>query len=201
MNGIDYSSDEFWATAPEWAGAVISSTGQCGEYFYFVEEFGGVSRRQEVGSIDRGEIADMDIPGNAWRLVSERPQPWTGDGLPPVGLTVRIPDEMAGGNAFLAQFEGLNVEIVGHATSQMGNPLAVFQYEDRKGDYRYHAMCGDNGNFEPIRTPEQIAADQRAKAVEKMWSIYWQPHATSAKQALGLLWDAGLRFADESDRG
>jgi hypothetical protein len=54
--------------------------------------------------------------------------------------------------------------------------------------------------FRPIRTPEQIAAEERAEAIEKMWSIYWQPHASSAKQALGLLWDAGLRFSDEKIR-
>jgi len=199
MSGID------WSKAPEGATHYlpINKKMKWDACWYRVDEEGqwfGWNASSFLGGqgswvLDRDEVDVFPA------YLVERPQPWTGDGLPPVGLTVRIPDEMAGGNAFLAQFEGLNVEIVGHATSQMGNPLAVFQYEDRKGDYRYHAMCGDNGNFEPIRTPEQIAADQRAKAVEKMWSIYWQPHATSAKQALGLLWDAGLRFADESDRG
>jgi hypothetical protein len=56
---------------------------------------------------------------------------------------------------------------------------------------------GEGGWMRPIRTTEQIEAEERAEAIEKMWSIYWQPHASSAKQALGLLWDAGLRFTDE----
>lgn len=45
----------------------------------------------------------------------------------------------------------------------------------------------------PARTPEQIAAEERARAIDEMWSVYWQPEAPTAKEALGLLYDAGYR--------
>jgi hypothetical protein len=191
MSGIDYSSAEFWATAPGWAGAVVSAYSSDGDRFYFVDEFGGVSRRQEVGSIDRGEIADMDIPGNAWRLVSERPQAWTGAGLPPVGTACE--------RAWSGEEESYQrVKVLAH-----DGDLAIFRWVDgpRAGELQddRQDIIQDIPIFRPIRTPEQIAAEERAQAIEKMWSIYWQPHATSAKQALGLLWDAGLRFADDPD--
>lgn len=92
---------------------------------------------------------------------------WNGEGLPPIGLRVRIPDDMACGNDFLKQFEGMEVDIVGHTEKHAGVPLAVFKYGDVHSP-RYHALCGDNGNFEPIRTPEQIAAEERNTAIGEM---------------------------------
>jgi hypothetical protein len=109
---------------------------------------------------------------NGERLITRPdPSPWTGEGRPPVGLTVRIPDDMACGNEFLEQFEGLTVEIVGHTENDINTPLAIFRYKV-DGSYRYHALCGDNGNFEPIRTPEQIAADERDAAIKEMTAKY-----------------------------
>jgi len=106
---------------------------------------------------------------------------WTGAGLPPIGT--------------VCEFKELGLETWIECTII--------------GMFRGEIVCGCNstgavGTIEadqlrPFRTPEQIAAEERAEAIEKMWSIYWQPHATSAKQALGLLWDAGLRLPDDSD--
>lgn len=58
------------------------------------------------------------------------------------------------------------------------------------GEQHWHMR---NIHFRVIRTPEQIAADEREAAIEEMWRVYWQPDAPTAKQALGLLWDAGYR--------
>lgn len=91
---------------------------------------------------------------------------WNGKGLPPIGITVRIPDDMACGNVFLWQFEGMTVEIVGHTTSRLGSDLAIFRYFEGEDCPRYHALAADNGNFEPIRTPEQIAAEQADREID-----------------------------------
>lgn len=48
-------------------------------------------------------------------------------------------------------------------------------------------------SFRPIRTDEQIKAEERTAAIEEMWGIYWKPEPQTAKEALGLLWDAGYR--------
>jgi hypothetical protein len=51
----------------------------------------------------------------------------------------------------------------------------------------------DKVDFTPCRTPEQIAADERAAAIEEMWSTYWRPEVQTAFEGLGLLYDAGYR--------
>ena len=114
-------------------------------------------------------------------------QAWTGAGLPPIGA--RIECDIHNGRF-------IPCKVAAHVPHK-GEFAAVVVYDGIDAwDWATAGEC-----FRPIRTPEQIEAEERADAIEKMWSIYWQPHATSAKQALGLLWDAGLRFADESDRG
>lgn len=40
---------------------------------------------------------------------------------------------------------------------------------------------------------EQIAANERAAAIEEMWATYWKPEVQTAFQGLGLLYDAGYR--------
>ena len=54
-------------------------------------------------------------------------------------------------------------------------------------------LIGESGEFRQLRTPEQIAEEERQKAIDEMWSVYWQPEAPTAKEALGLLYDAGYR--------
>jgi hypothetical protein len=143
----------------------------------------------------------IDEDGEYWSKPEEghysvhhRPedQPWTGDGLPPVGTVC----EIAASTEYLKirHPEGLKVKVYAVFTDDRGIKLAAFLDENGQ----VGGVCTEKC-FRPIRTPEQIAAEERVEAIEKMWSIYWQPHATSAKQALGLLWDAGLRFADDPD--
>jgi hypothetical protein len=149
MSGIDYSNAEFWAKAPEWAGAVVTAYSSDGDRFYFVEEFGGISRRQEVGSIYRGEIADMIIPGNLWRLVAERPQSWTGAGLPPVGTILECrfavdPDTWHHGTVI---HKGMQPEGVEFCMVDTGEYQACYR--------------GEGGWMRPLRTAEQIAAEER----------------------------------------
>jgi hypothetical protein len=78
VNDID------WSKAPEWANAVVSSS--CGTLFY-VEQFGGVSKRQRTDSnyLDHNE-ANMQNP-HTWTLVATRPSVWNGQGLPPLNTT------------------------------------------------------------------------------------------------------------------
>jgi len=127
-----------------------------------------------------------------------QPTPWSGEGLPPVGLTVRIPEDMACGNEFLEQFEGLTVEIVGHTENDINTPLAIFRYK-LDGSYHYHALCGDNGNFEPIRTPEQIAADERDNRAHDLFRIAW-PETHSWRDLSPHWQEAFYRLADSSYR-
>lgn len=116
---------------------------------------------------------------------------WNGSGLPPIGIEVKIPDDMACGNDFLEQFEGLLVEIVGHTETPNGTPVAVFKYSDRRGALRYHALAGDNGNFEPIRNAQRIAAEDRLRAIGEMSLVI--DRVPEGESKLAHLYDAGYR--------
>lgn len=100
---------------------------------------------------------------------------WNGEGLPPVGTVCqhegRIDDR-----------EWLEVKVIAH-TEKRGYEVAVFEYEDivTYSTARY---------FRPIRTPEQIAAEEREKGITEMrrqWSLGGE------RDKFAALWDAGYR--------
>jgi len=97
--------------------------------------------------------------------IHERPahSVWSGEGLPPVGTVCehegRIDDR-----------EWTEVKVIAH-TEKRGYEVAVFEYEDivTYSTARY---------FRPIRTPEQIAAEERDSKARVMYeSIYFASHS------------------------
>jgi hypothetical protein len=124
--------------------------------------------------------------GGQWRAVREGQfftvhensdsSPWTGEDLPPVGLPVEWQD-------------GLD------AAWQL---VTVLAYHD---DHAW--MClpgrapftvGNPANFRPIRTPEQIAAEERDNAVTEMQkAIAVAPVVKPHDSFLYALYDAGYR--------
>lgn len=108
-----------------------------------------------------------------------RPAPqWNGEGLPPVGASVEW---------FSTVYGWLGGRVVGH-----DGAVAVISHNDGYTGCHLHGV-------RPIRTPEQLAAEARERAVEEMWSVYWQPHAATAKEGLGLLYDAGYRKLEQPE--
>jgi len=81
----------------------------------------------------------------------KRPSAWSGEGLPPVG-TVCEDDA------------GNEVVIVAH---HVNGVHAIFA-ESLEAGLLYYGAAGD---FRPIRTPEQIAAEEREKAVKEMETV------------------------------
>lgn len=102
-------------------------------------------------------------PPSAYELTSfiERPQPkpWSGpeDGLPPIGLSVMVHECS---HDYTKKFNGQTVRIVGHDRGD----LAVFAAKD----FIYHALIAEKFKLPP--TAEQLAAEEREKAAQDMWS-------------------------------
>ncbi|WP_312272265.1 hypothetical protein [Pseudomonas sp.] len=89
---------------------------------------------------------------DAWLYVPRPAEPtWNGpqDGLPPVGTVCELQD-------------ATEVRILAH-TKRAGAPVAVYQCTDSESIEAYTASF-----FRPIGTPEQIAAEERDKAIKKM---------------------------------
>ncbi len=104
-------------------------------------------------------------------------QQWSGEGLPPVGSACEVNDERVG------LWEKVD-EVLAHSRIA-GKDVAVFQI----GDYIAYSPAD---RFRPVRTPEQVAAAEREKAIEDIASILdgiW----SSEREAAGFLYDAGYR--------
>lgn len=84
--------------------------------------------------------------------IDQGQQAWNGEGLPPVGIECEH-------QGTADNMDWLPVKIIAH-TEVRDRVVAVFQYGDTVtySDARY---------FRPIRTPEQIAAEERVKAAQE----------------------------------
>ncbi|MBI7352831.1 hypothetical protein JEV04_15375 [Pseudomonas aeruginosa] len=116
-----------------------------------------------------------------------RPQEaWDGKGLPPTGLLV----EWKAG----LDHEWKRVTVLAYA-----NGDAWLQPEDG-----YSFIVGNPANFRRIRTPEQIAAEEREKAVQEMLALDEYPHGQdrggmmSRADFCRVLYDAGYRRQESS---
>ncbi|HGP0289702.1 TPA: hypothetical protein ACLEZY_001087 [Pseudomonas aeruginosa] len=110
---------------------------------------------------------------------------WDGQGLPPVGTVCEYNNLEP--HPVNTDLKWSPVHIVAHDT-QGGEVFAVFSsLSGYHGDRR-------PGCFRPIRTPEQIAAEEREKAIEEMC---FAEETLTVKQAKAL-YDAGYRRQDEA---
>ena len=116
----------------------------------------------------------------------EKPALWSGEGLPPIGVKVLIMNP--------EQFS-----ITDYGQEFVGEECTVRAAFVNDLDYRMVAVekvggaccCFISEMCFPIRTPEQIAADERDNAVDEMHKLYME----GAKHSGGLyaLYDAGYR--------
>ncbi len=117
---------------------------------------------------------------------------WNGQGLPPVGTVCEhygTADDLA----------WLEVEVIGHGNVD-GRNVAFFRYGT--GSPRFTVSYSTANNFRPIRTHEQIAAEEREKAIDAMLDLD-PPHEnglalTSRRQFCETLYDAGYRRQESS---
>lgn len=83
---------------------------------------------------------------------------WNGDGLPPVGTVCE---------AYVCG-TWRRVEVFAHKSE--GETMdALFSYTDDVDATRW-GWLDDATRFRPIRTPEQIAAEERERYITRMWS-------------------------------
>ena len=189
-----------WSKAPEWAVAHgLHETG------FGIKEFWlGKTQHQNLehaksfpyGGGDPSCGSFHNSRRESFSYVTQRPEPWNGEGLPPVGTVC----EFAGGtNCPEDPFdkdlkEGDEVTIIAHFKDGESE-LAAFTFNPRNLS-RGNACVeqGMHGCFRPIRTPEQIAAEEREKAVFEIAHILIDNRHDSAEyHQAGRIYDAGFR--------
>ncbi|MBP0948906.1 hypothetical protein JTA33_00390 [Pseudomonas sp. 20GA0080] len=169
-----------WSKAPDWAGAVVE--GAANSLFY-VEQWGGISKkRQAVNSSEPDDsLADMEDP-HGWTLVELRPaaSEWNGEGLPPAGAECEvIPHNTQWGFSIITPYHctilAYHDDFVWLDMSVPGVPVSTRV---------------DKVDFRPIRTADQIAADEREAGIAGIR----QTLISNAKGSIeSAIWDAGYR--------
>lgn len=103
--------------------------------------------------------------------------PWDGTGLPPVGTVCEAAIPHTSGPDNERSFIWIEGRVIAHHEVK-GKTYTWFAEDD--GFYPPNVL-----EFRPIRTPEQIAAEKREKAIDEMKVI--------VRGALQALYDAGYR--------
>jgi hypothetical protein len=162
----------------------------------WVKCFGGNSGSYQFFKDGEWEMG-FGCMSNSYLEIAQ-PEPWTGEGLPPVGTVC----EFAGGtNCPEDPFdkdleEGDEVTIIAHFKDGESE-LAAFMFNPRNLS-RGNACVeqGMHGCFRPIRTPEQIAAEVREKFSVELAGIlsgHDQHIAVRDIEMAKYLYDAGYR--------
>lgn len=143
MSSID------WSNAPDSATHLVKCTDPKFEREYWCVESG--DRYNNVAS--GAWLAKDSVGKNGW-LVFARPTPWQGEVLPPVGT---VCEYQCG---YVEQpFRHAECTVIAHFVCESGKTLAAFTYVAHDGIVQLGR--GTPELFRPIRTAEQIAADER----------------------------------------
>ena len=125
------------------------------------------------------------FPAQIWKSRKDycvaRPQPspsWSGQGLPPVGMVCEMHHESWNAN----NWPKVTVKY---------SSTEYFITEDGAGEQHWHAH---SVTFRPIRTPEQIAKDEREAAIDDMIELLGKNREVKkTRDHAGILYDAGYR--------
>lgn len=114
--------------------------------------------------------------------VRASPPAWNGEGLPPAGVTCEV-----------KSIEGWHLCTVFAIKPGINSDEALYDYAEDDGSLAW-SSCASAELFRPIRTPEQIAADDREAAIQQMCADAGRPDMPSRSIAqAAMLYDAGWR--------
>lgn len=183
MQGIDWSKAPEGATHWEPEGECPASWMRKIDTGFEIgwEYWGRVSNKWVSHAVSSARFATF-IPR------PDTAQPWTGEGLPPVGRKVILDDSEHGVFRDYQEMIGVEVAVLASFKSTTGVGMIVCALPD--------GLCGcfRAEMARPIRTPEQIAADEREAACEAMLEIAKSSRPDpDVYEAIGALYDAGYR--------
>jgi len=125
--------------------------------------------------------------------LSARPEQWSGEGLPPVGTVCEFagfnPEETLPSDPMV----GDRVTVIAHFKSGSIDVAAFTFLAPPEFEYLQVAQ-GAYGCFRPIRTPEQIAAEERSKSIAEIIKLVgWEYGVVGSDEAAARIYDAGYR--------
>lgn len=163
-----------WSKAPEWATHAIRKI--------VGPEKGKLEFSVVVDGEHRISPDGLWFHPDAYEVAGLRPRPpkinttWTGEGLPPVGTVCRL------------SFNGSDQGVV--TVNYITTEFCVCKNHDFGHE---QGSPTENYNFTPIRTPEQITAEEREKAIDGMLEIIDAGFFDNARAIYAAIYDAGYR--------
>ena len=130
------------------------------------------------------------LMASCWRVVSNRPTTpsWSGECLPPVGTVLEAIDKEINGGTW----SKMVVLAVGkHGKDDCLIVAEVIEGQSRPGTMVASLYTGWERSFRPIRTKDQISADEREAAIDQMVADTQAAHGLA--EAFGMLHDDGYR--------
>lgn len=121
-------------------------------------------------------------------LLVPRPAPWTGEGLPPVGAMVEIRLMGWSIRESAEKFIGVPLRVAASFGMDCGTDMIAVDGGPDLGCEVFRAEMAV-----PARTPEQIAAEEREKEVNRMVATAQMLDKGWARKVCESLYDAGYR--------
>lgn len=132
-----------------------------------------------------GELTDEQAA-----KLNKRPAPWTGEGLPPVGMVCEF-QFLEESHQFKAELvHGHRVTVIAHYAGVTGRMVAAFTFDYEDGNAR-DVESATEAHFRPIRTPEQIAAEERELEIIEIERVAMS--GGTVKTMAEALYDGGYR--------
>ena len=165
-----------WSKAPEWATRLMRNKYGCNDAW-------ADDHTDAIWVTDYESGSDMifNLDPSVWGLIENRPTTpsWSGEGLPPVGVVCEM--------HYCGEWEKTEILCIG-VKHVFIRQIAV------TGEAFECSLNLSACQFRPIRTHEQIAADERERMANMLWQRYLQPILAPAKEAqvkeaLGLIYD------------
>ena len=173
-----------WSTAPEGATHFHPGNDKYVPHWYKEGYF------CVIGHEGGGWVKDL-LPQPTSAMIPRPTTPqWNGEGLPPVGVVCEVMSTTASG-------EWLEAMIVAHDGDK-----AVYRLYDGSygGDLEFFEGNPARTLFRPIRTPEQIAAEERENELNRMVATVSMLDKGWARKVCAGLYDAGYRMTAEDER-
>lgn len=197
-------SEVDWSKAPEGATHWGPETGSYYESFYKHSEDGWMAFNRRTGGA--WNLLDSPMRDHRRYALIKRPvDVWSGEGLPPVGAVCEFNGgESAPEDPWHPDLQvGDQVEIIAHFDGGNGVVLAAFTFRTRNPDVGAVSVeQGNYGCFRPLRTPEQIAAEERLHKIRNAFTAIAKaiaPHQgpcgceAAIRVAVEAMIDAGYR--------
>ena len=160
---------------------------------------GATHYRARIKTFYKQDVRAYEWDTVEWRMISndlgefrwssdliERPAiEWTGEGLPPAGLDVEI---VRGACSWIPTDEwmiGEYAKVMSSFVNSAGHGIAAVQFENG------HCECIISDCLKPIRTPEQIAAEERENFIDECENF--SSVTNKIRDVFGMMYDAGYR--------